>query len=90
MDPLHQLILLFSRTALTEKWYCRGGARGTRGGQGKEPSSESRVRVSVCPSHLVLVRRKSLGDTTGLARGGAFPELQALLSALVFLNLTIS
>lgn len=46
--------------------------------------------MSVCPSHLVLVRRKSLGDTTGLARGGAFPELQALLSALVFLNLTIS
>jgi hypothetical protein len=24
VDPLHQLILLFSRTALTEKWY--GGA----------------------------------------------------------------
>lgn len=25
VDPLHQLILLFSRTALTEKWYGGGG-----------------------------------------------------------------
>lgn len=24
VDPLHQLILLFSRTALTEKWYGGG------------------------------------------------------------------
>lgn len=25
VDPLHHLILLFSRTALTEKWYGGGG-----------------------------------------------------------------
>lgn len=29
VDPLHQLILLFSRTALTEKWYGGKGLRDT-------------------------------------------------------------
>lgn len=29
VDPLHQLILLFSRTALTEKWYGGGGGGGS-------------------------------------------------------------
>lgn len=35
VDPLHQLILLFSRTALTEKWYGWQGSRETGEDEGR-------------------------------------------------------
>lgn len=76
VDPLHQLILLFSRTALTEKWYG-WGLRMNPGGSNKEIMSECSVSfIHVSVSSCLVRVFQSLAYTPE----PTFIQFQALIS----------
>lgn len=87
VDPLHQLILLFSRTALTEKWY--GREEGPCEVRGEERGTVSGVCVpSSCLFHRVwlgnsLVQKQ---DQSHCTCGPALIQFQASIPTLVVLN----